>query len=340
MINTVVVGVGRMGRKHVEAVIKLKELELVGIYDINPEMLKTTCEQINLEQTCIFTDLDEMINKTRPQLAIIATTAPSHLDLINNLVKKGISHILCEKPMATSLEDCEEIIILCKSNGIHLGINHQGRFLPRAIIPKGIISSEEFGGLTSMIQIGGNIGIAMNAIHTFELFEYLTGEPISSVTAWFSNEKVPNPRGPKFQDVAGNIFALSKSGKRLFLEIGADQGHGLQTIYMGRYGQLTIDEFSRECHLSVRQKDYQNEPTTRYACPSETKSFIMDKPDLVIATQKLLVELLKDGSYPDGYAGLNAVATTVSAHLSNEENHREIKISEAFNHKSRKFPWA
>ena len=340
MVNTVVIGVGRMGKKHIEAVINMDMLQLQGVCDINPEMLKTAGDQLKLKPTSMFTDIDEMILQTKPQLAIIATTAPSHYDLICNLAKKGCAFILCEKPMAASLKECEAIISICEMNKVHLAVNHQGRYMPRGTIPKEIIASDDFGGLTSMTQVGGNIGIAMNAIHTFELFTYLTGEPIKTITAWFSEEIVPNPRGAQFQDRAGNVFALSKNGKRLFLEVGADQGHGLRTIFMGRYGQLTIDEFSRECQLSVRQKDYRDEPTTRYACPSETRSFMMEKLDLVIATQRLLEDLLKGGDYPDGHTGLNSVAAVVAAYISNEENHRVVEILDAFKQSARKFPWA
>lgn len=340
MVNTVVVGAGRMGKRHIEAVSNLKQLKLTGVCDIKPEALKTINKELNIKANLLFTNVDELIHQAKPQLAIIATTAPSHYQLVSKFANKQCGFILCEKPMAPSIEECEKIIAECENNGTKLAINHQGRFLPRIKIPKDIIDSGEFGEFTSMTQIGGNIGIAMNAIHTIEAFLYLANEPITSVIARFSDEIIANPRGVEYQDRAGNILAISRNGKRLLIEIGADQGHGLLNIYMGRNGYLMVDEFNGEYRISTRNKEYWAEPTSRYACPSQTRTFAMEKADLITATQAIILELLKNGSYPDGHAGLNAVAATIAAYISDENNHKEINIQDVFNYRTRKFPWA
>ena len=112
------------------------------------------------------------------------------------------------------------------------------RFMNYYVEPKRIIHSPEFGGLRSMTVVGGNLGFAMNGSHYFEAFRYLTDEPFSTVTAWMSDRRVPNPRGEQFEDRAGSIRLVSHSGQRLYIECGADQGHRINVIYAGPYGQL------------------------------------------------------------------------------------------------------
>ena len=78
----------------------------------------------------------------------------------------------------------------------------------------------------------GNFGMAMNSIHYFEAFRFLADEAPLSVSAWFDDELLSNPRGPQFQDVSGCVRVTTSSGHRLYIDASADQGHGMQVTYM------------------------------------------------------------------------------------------------------------
>ena len=145
----------------------------------------------HLDQSILFTQPSILAGEIKAELVIIATTAPSHCQLTTLFAENGAKYILCEKPMAVSLSECEKMIAICRSNGTSLAINHQRRFMNRVILPREIISRDSFGELASIIQVGGNMGMAMNAIHSFELFRYLIEDNADEVTAWFSNEPIP-----------------------------------------------------------------------------------------------------------------------------------------------------
>ena len=169
---------------------------------------------------------------------VVATTAPSHADFVCLAAKNGAKAILCEKPMAVSLADCDRMIEACAASGTRLAINHQMRFMEQYTKAKEIVEGASFGGLASATVVAGNFGIAMNGSHYFEMFRYLTDEMPVQVAAWFSADTVANPRGVQFEDRAGNVRITTAKGRRFYLDASTDQGHGMHVTYAGPYGRL------------------------------------------------------------------------------------------------------
>jgi predicted dehydrogenase len=148
-----------------------------------------------------FADASTMLAAHRDAgLVVIATTADSHRTLVEQAAAAGARHILCEKPMATSVADCDAMIAACQASGTRLAINHQMRFMPQYTVVRDELATGRFGPLASMSVTAGCFGLAMNGSHYCEAFAWLTGSPIVNATAWFSGEAFNNPRGPNFFD--------------------------------------------------------------------------------------------------------------------------------------------
>src|SRR3972149_953452 len=256
-----------MGRRHVQAAQSLG-LEISGICDLNPERLAQTERDHGVAAGRHYSDLRAMLAAKTPACLIIATTAPSHAEFTCAAAEAGVTHVLCEKPMAVSLEQCDRMIDVCRANGTALAVNHQMRFMDQYIEPKKIAQSEAFGGLRSVMVSAGNFGLSMNALHYFEMFRFMTDEVPRFVTAWFSNETVPNPRGAQFQDRAGTVRIVTDSGRRFYLDCSADQGHGMYVVYGGPYGQMAVDDLYGDMALAVREEPHRALPTTRYGMPA------------------------------------------------------------------------
>jgi predicted dehydrogenase len=334
-----VIGVGRMGRRHVHVVQDLG-LSLVGICDQNPDALKICQQENNVSSDKHYTSVEQMLKKTHPDCVVVATTSPMHSDYTCLAADSGAHYILCEKPMAISLAQCNRMIAVCKKHGACLAVNHQMRFMEQYTEPKKIIYSDAFGGLSSVMVVGGNFGMAMNGTHYFEMFRYMTNEEPHEVTAWFSAEKVPNPRGPQFEDRAGSVRITTVQGKRLSMDISADQGHGIKVIYTGRYGQLVMDELKGEMFLSVRKEEERNLPTTRYGSASLDIVKKIQPADATSPTKSVLNALIHKTNYPTGEEGRLAVATLVAAYCSDEQGHKPVIIEEKNLPADREFPWA
>ena len=337
-MKTVVLGTGRMGRRHIQ-VVREMGMDLAGVCDVKVEALALAGKEQQIPEDLQFTDIKALFKKARPECVIVATTAPTHCEYTCLAAENGAKFILCEKPMAVSLEECDRMIACCRKNGALLAINHQMRFMEQYIEAKKLVQSDAFGGLSSVTVLGGNFGLAMNGTHYFEMFRYLTDEAPAEVTAWFSSGVVSNPRGPQFEDRAGSLRLTTKSGTRLYIEASADQGHGMQVAYIGKFGQLIVDELSGLMRWAVREEQYRTLPTTRYGMPWIEENRKIAPADSIAPSKAVLKALLENKNYPTGEDGRLAIATLVAAYMSHENGHTAVLVEDQLP-SQKKFPWA
>jgi predicted dehydrogenase len=337
-MRTVILGVGRMGRRHIHAVQKLG-LELAGVYDVSAESLALAKKESQLAEGQLFGDLDCVFDVCKPECLIIATTADSHCELACLGASRGVKFILVEKPIAVSLEQCQRMIDVCDQYGAKLAVNHQVRFLEQYTKPKELLASQAYGGFKSMAVVAGNFGISMNGTHYFEAFRFMADEEPSEVRAWFSPDIVSNPRGSQFEDRAGSIRITTGSGKRFFMEVGSDQGHGLQVTYAGRNGMIGINELTGEMVTSVREAEFRDLPTTRYGMPAQVGHESIAPVEVIDSTAQVLKALLNGQNMVTAEQGTLAVKVLVAAYISAERGGEAVRLDANLD-RIRVFPWA
>jgi len=328
-----------MGRNHIEAATGLG-LELVGICDQNPETLAQTAREMDISPEKRFADASTLLEKTNPECVIIATTTPSHCPYTCMAAEAGARYILCEKPMAVSINQCNKMIDACQRAGTELAVNHQMRFMEQYTEPKRITQTEAFGGLSSVTVVAGNIGMAMNGSHMFEMFRYMTDEIPNQVTAWLSDDKVANPRGEEFEDRGGSIRMTTASGKRFYLEIGTDQGLGLKSVYSGPRGQIVVDELTGRIQVAVREEAGLDLPTTRYSAPWTETETMIEPASNIGPSQRVLEALINNQDAPTGADAKLVVSLLVAAYVSDENGHVPVTPDDPRLDVDREFPWA
>ncbi|MBR0994710.1 Gfo/Idh/MocA family oxidoreductase [Bradyrhizobium japonicum] len=333
-----VIGAGRMGRRHIFAARKVG-FSLAGIFDSSPEALLATINECNVEESLVFADVQMMLDTVAPDAVVVSTTAPSHCDYVLASVAAGVQYILCEKPMASSLEECDRMIAACRGAGAKLAINHQMRFMEQYIDIKALTETPEFGGLRSMVVTASNFGLAMNGCHYFEAFRYLTNEEVTEISCWFDPNAVPNPRGPQYVDRSGQLRGITASGGRLIIELGADLGHGIEVIYGCRNGQILVDELAGFVRGIHRLPEYRDLPTTRYGMPAKEFQRKIAQADVTKPTEDLWRAMLSGDLYPTGENGRHAIAVLVAANLSGESGGRTVVLGNGLPIE-RKFMWA
>jgi predicted dehydrogenase len=336
--NVGIIGVGRMGRRHIEAVRNLG-WTLCGVCDIFESALEAAKNELGLSDGLLFNNLQKFYKVAKPECLVIATTADSHCQLTCQAAKCGVRYILVEKPMAVSLNECDKMIDVCSERGVKLSVNHQMRFMEQYTKPREFLQSEAYGGIKSMTVVAGNFGFAMNGSHYFEAFRFLTNEVPTEVSAWFSDELVRNPRGARFSDRAGSIRVVTGGQKRLYIEIGADQGHGLHVVYAGRNGIISVDELSGEMFTSVRESEFRDLPTTRYGMPSQRSVVTIKPAEVVDSSAKVLQALVTGDNSVTADCGRLAIATLVAAYTSAENRGAPISLDAGLD-RARMFPWA
>lgn len=338
-LRAAVVGLGRMGVRHLEALNRLG-MSVVGLADMSNDALAAAAAPIGLGTEACFTDAAEMLRKTRPEAVVIATTAPSHAPLVLMAVEAGARYILCEKPMAASLAEVDEMTRACEAAGAVLAVNHQMRFMAHYSYVKALIGSDDLGPLVSMVVAGSNFGLAMNASHYFEAFRFLTGSRVADVQAWFDTDALANPRGAQFDDRSGRLLATNEVGQGLYIDFSAEAGWGLQVVYICRNGQIVLDELNGDVRVAARKAEFRDLPTSRYGMPVDIRQDAIAPAETVECTMAVWRAMIVGSDYPGADVGEHALSCLVAAHISDRAGGARISTNLPEAARQERFAWA
>lgn len=160
MIKVGLVGLGFMGRMHLSRYLNSDKAELVAVADIDPERLQPgTAVEGNIdlglppleipEGVATFTTLDELLEGIEVDMVDICL--PTFLHAGSTVKAAGAGkHVLCEKPMALTLEECQAMINAAQANGVQLMIAQCLRFWPEYLYLKDTFDSQRLGKLQSL----------------------------------------------------------------------------------------------------------------------------------------------------------------------------------------------
>jgi len=124
------------------ALRKISGIELVGIVDDEPERGRKAAEKY---ETTYFADLETFL-AARLDAVIVCSENIFHKDFVIAAAEAG-KHILCEKPIATNVEDAKEMIAVCQANQVNLQIAFPVRFNQSIMDLKARIAAGELGDI-------------------------------------------------------------------------------------------------------------------------------------------------------------------------------------------------
>ena len=105
-LRIAVIGTG-MGRLHLEAYQKAPDVELAAACDLNEEEAREVAGRFGVKD--VYTDYKEMLEKAGLDVVSIAVPNDLHAMMTVEALRAG-AHVLCEKPMATTVEDAVEMV--------------------------------------------------------------------------------------------------------------------------------------------------------------------------------------------------------------------------------------
>src|SRR5882724_5445029 len=123
-LKTALVGCGRVGHLHAAALRNLPESEFVAVCGRTDEKAKAFAEKYHV---AAFNDVNEMIAKAKVEAICICTPHPEHAAPTIAAAKAGV-HVLVEKPLASSLADCDAMLAAAKENKTIISTVCQRRF--------------------------------------------------------------------------------------------------------------------------------------------------------------------------------------------------------------------
>ncbi len=142
-IRVGVVGTG-MGRHHMEAFVKLDDVELVAICDLNEPEARQFAHLHNVKQ--VFTDYRKMFSLSELDAVSIATPNCLHAPMTIDALNKG-KHVLVEKPMALNAKEARQMVAAAKKNGKRLMVEQAMRFSRDAQMLRAYYERGEFGNV-------------------------------------------------------------------------------------------------------------------------------------------------------------------------------------------------
>ncbi|TXC82049.1 Gfo/Idh/MocA family protein [Luteibaculum oceani] len=127
-----VLGCGHLGKIHIQQILELKQWELVGFYDPNPEVAKIVSDKFGVKN---FSNIDELVDAC--DAIDIVTPTLSHYDCAKKAIRKS-KHVFIEKPITNTVSEAKELIELAKEAGVKVQVGHVERFNPafRAVVDK------------------------------------------------------------------------------------------------------------------------------------------------------------------------------------------------------------
>jgi predicted dehydrogenase len=124
-----------------------------------------------------YADYREMLEMERPEVVGIATPDHLHMEPLLAAIANGAKGILCEKPLATSLEEADRMVAAAEAAGTIINVNYTRRWLPEWVEARRMIADGEIGRLSQIVaQIGGPRAMLFrNHTHVIDLIQYLAG---------------------------------------------------------------------------------------------------------------------------------------------------------------------
>ena len=136
-----VIGLGTFGRNHVAAYAEHPFAELVAVCDVKEELAKETADSYNVKY---YVDYREMLEDPRIEAVSVATPDFLHKEPVIACSEKG-KHILCEKPLATTVDDAEKMVSAVEKAGVTMMVDFHNRWNPPFALTKESVEKGELG---------------------------------------------------------------------------------------------------------------------------------------------------------------------------------------------------
>jgi predicted dehydrogenase len=260
-IRTAIFGTGFMGRVHLEAVRRLESVEVTAIAGRNAEAARRLGAGFFIPT--IATDYRDVLRDPTIDAVHICTPNAQHFPMAKDALQAG-KHVICEKPLATSVEEAEELVSLAVRRGVRNCVCHNLRCYPMVQQMRRLC---EAGDLGEILVVQGTYSqdwllydtdwnwrvdakaggpsrcMADIGSHWFDLAEHVTGMSVTSLCADLQTFH-PTRKQPKH---SVETFANKLLGPEEYIETAVEtEDFGAVIFWMGERtrGNVTASQVS------------------------------------------------------------------------------------------------
>lgn len=227
-VGFAVVGLGIWGETHVKTYAHDPQVDLVRVCDMREDRAKEIAEECGV--ATYGTDFREVMDDASVQAVSVVTPDFAHTDIAVAAAEAG-KHILLEKPMATTVEDCQRIIDAVNASGVKFMVDFHNRFNPAIVKAKDAAETGELGDMQMMsVRLNDTIDVPT---------EWLSWAGKSSVLWFLASHAIDMIRW-LFDDEVEQVYSVSRSN--VLSGLGVDTpDFFLTTLEMKRGGVAILE---------------------------------------------------------------------------------------------------
>ncbi len=155
MIRVGIIGCGKIAQvRHLPEYAANPNAEIVAFYDKNMKRAQDMAAQYGGK---VYDSFYELVDDPNVDAVSICVENRSHAEICTAALYAG-KHVLCEKPMAVTLAECESMVAAAERNGRHLMVGHNMRFDPVHRKAKQLLDSGIIGDVITFRSIRATPG--------------------------------------------------------------------------------------------------------------------------------------------------------------------------------------
>lgn len=258
----VVANIGmKFGMCHVEGAMNYGA-EIAAICDCDEENLRAAGERYGIPEEKWVTDYMDIVNNKDIDVVTVAIPDQLHKKVSCDLLRAG-KYVLCEKPLALTRDDVEEIVKVADESGSKFMVGQICRFTPAFEKAKEIIEAGTLGELYFVeseyahdyMYIIDNWrsdpnrhGVIGGGCHAVDLLRWLAGDP-QEVFAYGTHKLLPQV---EYDDATIAIMKFDDNlAGKVFVSTGCKRDYTMRTVIYGTKGTLICDNTSPTMTLFV-----------------------------------------------------------------------------------------
>jgi len=236
-----IVGCGNIGKEHARAYAATGRATIVAGADVKEENAAALADA---HQARAYSCYEEMFGKEELDVISVCTWPRTHCEIVTKAagaVKKGI---MCEKPLAVSLGEADQMLDACSEAGLRIAVGHQHRFDAQTVKARELIAAGTIGDL-KMIWAHCCLDLMNNGGHVIDLINSLVGDvPAKYVIGQIDRRRqrlgASNHPDMYVEDMA-SAEIIYENDVRAFVEIGEFAPRDYSFYVRGTEGFLDVN---------------------------------------------------------------------------------------------------
>ena len=237
-----IIGCGKIARAHASAYQKISNVEVITAAELDSGRRERFAQDFNLSTS--YADYTAMLNNEDIDIVSVCTWPKTHCDATCKAASFGVKGIICEKPMAVNLTEADQMLEVCKENGVRLAIGHQHRFDSQLVKARDLIHEKAIGEL-AIIWGHCSLDLMNNGSHVVDMVNFLNHDEevdwvMGQIDRRHKREGYRNHPDMYVEDMAlGRI--CYKNGVRATVELGEFAPRAWQFHLIGADGIIDVN---------------------------------------------------------------------------------------------------